>query len=108
MANSKKLSNEQVNKMMTNSFKFIIVDTGAILFNEKTTHADVAKGFKKVYSAGFCYINMLTGEVGVTDMGSESLKLEPQPAKDKEIIEDLFTLISKIKYLAFSVENHYK
>ncbi len=90
------------------TFKYIIVDDGAILFNENTTHSQVAQGFKKVYSAGFVHVKIMRRDVEIEPYGkSESLKIESLPIIDKIIIEDLFTPVSKIKYFNMEVKGFY-
>ena len=90
------------------TFKYIITDTGAILFNENTTHSQVAEGFDKVYSAGFVSIEFGLFKVEVKSYGkSESLKLKSIPEKDEFIIKDLFASASEIKYYAFNVKSLY-
>lgn len=89
-------------------FKYIITDTGAILFNENTTHKQVAEGFEKVYSAGFARIKIMRREVEVEAYGeSTSLEMQSIPEIDKIIIDDLFAPISKIKYFNMSVKEFY-
>lgn len=88
------------------NFKYIIVDSGAILFNENTTHSDVAKGFKKIYSAGFVSKNLISDEI-VCYGHSDSLKIEAHPEIDKIIIADLFSPMSQIKYFGMSVKELY-
>lgn len=86
-------------------FKYIIVDTGAILFGENTTHKQVAKGFEKVYSAGFAKV---VGEEVTCYGESASLEIHSIPRKDEQIIKDLFVKMSLIKYFGFSVKELYK
>lgn len=86
-------------------FKYIIVDTGAILFGESTTHKQVAEGFDKVYSAGFAKI---VGKEIKCYGESDSLKIRSIPTKDEQIIQDLFATMSLIKYFGFSVKEIYK
>lgn len=90
-------------------FKYIVIQYGIILFNEHTTHSQVAKGFEKVYSAGFCEIEFNKfGEAEVKSYGaSESLKLESIPEKDNVLIADFFNPVSKTKYFGFDVEGFY-
>ncbi len=102
------------------NFKYIIVDSGAILFNEQTTHAVVAQGFRdlkqEIYAAGFVCIefNNNNSKLGSPIGGirchgkSESLKIESQPEIDQIIISDLFRPISQIKYLGMQVKPFYK
>lgn len=89
------------------TFKYIIVDTGAILFNENTTHAQVAKGFDKVYAAGFVVIKNYDVVIKCYG-GSESIGIVSIPQKDKVVIKDLLEPVSSIKYFGFSVREHYK
>ena len=90
-------------------FKYIITDTGAILFNENTVHKQVAKGFKDVYSAGFVRVKISHREVELDVYGkSDSLDIESLPLIDKIIIEDLFSPVSKIKYFNMSVKSFYE
>lgn len=89
-------------------FKYIIVDEGAILFNEITTHKQVAEGFKKVYSAGFARVKIMRREVEIEAYGkSDSLEIESQPLIDKIFLDDLFTPVSKMKYLNMQVSPFY-
>ena len=63
-------------------FKYIITDSGAILFNENTIHKQVAKGFKKVYSAGFVNVKIMRREVEIEAYGeSTSLKIKSIPIR---------------------------
>lgn len=90
-------------------FKYIITKTGAILFNDKTTHLVVATGFlvlekelkeKQVYSAGFAKIDFVDGVSFPTVMcsgESTSIGIASHPEKDEEVILDLFTTIGAIK-----------
>ena len=88
-------------------FKYIIVRTGAILFNEYTTHSQVAEGFNEVYSAGFCHIDIV-GTKPIECFGeSESLGIKSIPALDTFVITDLFSKLSQIKYYAFDVDEFY-
>jgi hypothetical protein len=87
---------------MVTMFKFIVVNTGAVLFNQQTTHSLVAEGFKKegmkVFSAGFCTVK---GDGIVTAFGeSDSLKIKSHPEIDKIFIEDLFSTMPKMQYFA--------
>lgn len=92
--------------MTTSIFKYIIVDTGAILFGESTTHSQVAEGFDKVYSAGFVKIG---GQEGIWCYGqSTSLGIVSNPPKDSQIIRDLFSKVSVIKYFGFNVKEFYE
>ncbi len=93
---------------MNLTMKYIVVKTGAILFNENTTHSQVAAGFKEdeVYSAGFASINSSTGDVKCYG-NSESLKKNSIPEKDSVIIQDLFNPISQVKYFAFDIGKYY-
>lgn len=89
-------------------FKYIIVDEGAILFNENTTHSVVAEGFKKVYSAGFVHVRIGQRDVEIDVHGrSESLNIDSIPLIDKIIIEDLFAPVSQIKYFDMKVSPFY-
>ena len=91
------------------NFKYIIVDSGAILFSEMATHSIVAQGFEEIYSAGFCSIEFKSNEVDIKCHGhSESLEIESQPEIDQIIIKDLFNPISQIKYLGMQVKPFYK
>lgn len=88
-------------------FKYIIVRTGAILFNENTTHSQVAEGFDEVYSAGFCSVD-IGGKTPIKCYGnSDSLKIDSIPALDQFVISDLFAKISQIKYMGFDVNEFY-
>ena len=90
-------------------FKYIITDSGAILFNENTVHKQVAKGFKKIYSAGFVSVKIMRREVELDVYGrSDSLDIESLPLVDKIIIDDLFVPVSKIKYFNMSVKSFYE
>lgn len=91
-------------------FKYIIVDTGAIIFNENTTHSQVAKGLGKVYSAGFVVFKFRSGTITepICYGKSDSLEIGSKPRLDKTIIKDLFEEISQIKYYGFSVKKHYE
>lgn len=92
-------------------FKYIIVDSGAILFNENTTHKQVAQGFNHVYSAGFVKIEFksLMTEDDITPHGnSASLSIDSHPELDKPIILDFLEGSPKIKYFHYSIKNHYK
>jgi hypothetical protein len=96
---------------MKTSFKYIVVDSGVILFNEQIVHSEVAKNFKKVYSAGF--VTLIIGESGKieakTSGRSESLKIGSIPEKDNWVIDDIFfKTMSQIKYLNFSIKDFYK
>lgn len=96
---------------MKHIFKYLIVDTGAIIFSEATVHSMVGKGFKKIYSAGFCSVEFIDVKISPTIKchgHSESLNLDSQPEIDQIIIGDLFAKISKIKYFGMSVKEFYK
>lgn len=102
---------------MTQTYKYIIVDSGAILFNEMTTHAQVAEGFikenKGVYSAGFVKISFIHHTKNITVQAkpygeSVSLKIKSNPTADEMIILDLYAKISQIKYFGLQVKNLYK
>lgn len=91
------------------TFKYIIVDEGAILFNENTTHSQVAKGFSKVYSAGFVHVKIKHRDVELEVYGeSSSIEIKSQPLIDKIFIEDLFAPVSKIKYFNMQVKPFYE
>lgn len=90
------------------NFKYIIVDSGAILFNEMTTHSIVAQGFKEVYAAGFCQVTFGNKIDIVCHGNSESLNIESQPIIDQTIIKDLFNPTSLIKYMGMQVKPFYK
>jgi hypothetical protein len=96
------------NKPVT--FKYIIVNTGAILFNEYTTHAQVAADFDKVYSAGFVTLSFdKKAGLVINPYGeSDSLKLKSVGLFDKLIILDLFSQVSSIKYLGLVVAEVYE
>lgn len=89
---------------MKQIFKYIIVDSGAILFNEQTIHFQVASGFidneQKIYSAGFCEVTFHhTISPTVRAFGeSISLNIKSNPILDTPLIEDLFNPISQLKY----------
>jgi len=89
--------------------KYIIVKTGAILFNKLTTHSQVGATFPKVYAAGFCNIEFdSTGRHVVTCTGaSESLNIKSIPPLDEFIIRDTLTKVSQIEYLGLDVEQMY-
>lgn len=90
-------------------FKYIITDTGAILFNESTPHAQVAQGFPKVYSAGFCVLNLSKLDPTIHCYGeSTSLKIKAIPKLDEQVVADLFEEVSQIKYFGMMVKNLYK
>ena len=92
-------------------FKYIITRFGAILFNENTTHSQVAKGFPKeeIYSAGFVGVEFGTFEHKIEPYGSSaSLGIKSIPEKDRMIIEDLLKGSPLIKYTHYSVKNHYQ
>jgi len=100
---------------MKKLFKYIIVDTGAILFSEETTHSQVAEGFinnnQKVYSAGFVEIeqqNIITLPEIKPFGESSSLKIKSNPIHDKVVIGDLFAKISAIKYYGLNIKQLYK
>jgi hypothetical protein len=94
------------------TFKYIIVDAGAILFSENAIHAVVGEGFKQlslpIYSAGFCTFE--SGEVDtiVCHGYSESLKLNSNPEIDKIVISDLFNPVGKFKYHLNQIKDLYK
>lgn len=91
------------------TFKYIIIRTGAILFNEYTTHSQVAAEFDKVYSAGFVVIGFDDEGLSIKPYGdSDSLKITSDPIRDKIIIADLFSGVSAIKYFGLSVDELYK
>jgi hypothetical protein len=90
------------------TFKYIITDSGAILFNENTVHKQVAQGFEKIYSAGFVRVKVMHREIETEVYGeSESLGIKSEPLIDKIIIDDLFVPVSKIKYFNMSVKGFY-
>lgn len=95
-------------------FKYIVINSGAILFNENTIHSIVAKGFMdvgmKIYSAGFVKLEYegISQKPTVTSYGnSDSLKIESRPELDNIVIADLFEPISKIKYNLLFVNDIY-
>lgn len=90
--------------------KYIIVKTGAILFNKLTTHSQVAATFPKVYAAGFCKIDFdTTGRHTVTCSGfSESLNIKSIPALDTFIISDTLSKVSQVEYLGLDIEQMYE
>lgn len=90
--------------------KYIITDFGAVLFGEKVTHLQVAKGFDKVYSAGFCEIKYSnTGRHEIKCFGnSSSLKIDSIPEKDEFIILDTMAKLSHVQYLGFSIKDYYE
>ena len=93
---------------MTVTFKYIIVNTGAILFGENTTHSGVADGLGKVYSAGFVKMG-INPDLSIWCFGqSTSLGIVSNPPKDHIIIMDLFSRLSAIKYLGFDVKEFYE
>lgn len=98
------------------TFKYIIVKTGAILFNEGTSHIAVGHGFKEmkwdIFAAGFCVIEFnqmsKSNPISVKCYGeSDSLKIPSIPAVDEVIVGDLFNQISQIKYFALDVKELY-
>lgn len=91
------------------TFKYIIVDSGAILFNESTSHKQVGYGFTKIYSAGFVTFKLRSASITEPKCFGESTSLEikSQPKKDAQIIKDLFQDVSQIKYFNFSVKDFY-
>lgn len=92
------------------TFKYIIIDQGAILFNENTTHKQVARGFDKVYSAGFVglELNSLPTESDIKPYGrSASLDIDSHPELDIPIILDFLKGSPQIKYFYYSIKNHY-
>jgi len=99
---------------MKKVFKYIIVDTGAILFSEETTHSQVAAGFlmnnQKIYSAGFVEISQ-QNIITLPDIrpfgNSSSLNIESNPIHDKLIIGDLFAKVSAIKYYGLNIKQLY-
>lgn len=90
--------------------KYIIVKTGAILFNKLTTHSQVAATFSEVFSAGFCKIDFdKTGRHEIKCTGnSSSLKIGSIPSLDEFVIRDTLAVVSQIEYLGFDVEEMYK
>jgi len=93
-------------------YKYIITDTGAVLFNEQATHLMMGSGTLKckrpIYSAGFVAITF-DKKIIVEPYGeSESLKIKSVPAIDKIVIEDLFNPISAIKYALMIVKDLYE
>ena len=100
---------------MTLLFKYIIVNSGAILFNEMTTHSQVAEGFikekQKIYSAGFVELQFNGGTYvdSIKCFGaSSSLNIKSYPKEDEEVILDLFKEVSQIKYFAMQVSELYQ
>lgn len=90
-------------------FKYIIVSTGAILFNESTVHVQVAQGLGKVYGAGFVKLECIIHRIYNAEVYGESTSLGIKSnEKDQFIIEDLFRTVSFIKHLGFSVKEHYE
>lgn len=80
------------------------------MFNENTTHKQVAQGFDTVYSAGFVKINfgiVITEDDVIPHGNSASLNIESQPELDRSIIMDFLEGSPKIKYFNYSVKNHY-
>ncbi|MDP2692788.1 MAG: hypothetical protein Q8O88_04080 [bacterium] len=86
--------------------KYIITDFGGIIFNEAITHSQVAKGFDRIYSAGF--VEIQSGIVISAYGRSESLNIDSQPEKDEEIISDILSNFSKIKYNLLQIKEHYE
>jgi len=86
--------------------KYIITDFGAVLFNEAVTHSQVAKGFDKIYSAGF--VEIQSGIVIDAHGRSESLNVDSQPKKDEEIISDILSNFSAIKYHLLQIKEFYE
>ena len=100
---------------MTLLFKYIIVNSGAILFNEMTTHSQVAEGFikqkQKIYSAGFVKLEFNGGTYvdKIECFGtSASLDIKSHPKEDEEVILDLFKEISEFKYFAKQAADLYQ
>lgn len=102
--------------MMKLTFKYIIVKTGAILFNEGTVHLAVGHGYREmkweIFAAGFCVIefNQMSKSNPITVKchgESESLKIKSIPEVDEIIIGDLFKQISHIKYFGMDVKGLY-
>lgn len=88
------------------TLKYIITDFGAVLFNEAVTHSQVAKGFKKVHSAGFV---LLRSGIAIKVYGrSESLKLDSHPVEDKKVIDDILSTFSSIHYNMMDIEELYQ
>ena len=98
------------------TFKYIIVPTGAILFNEATVHIIVAHGFQElkqeILSAGFCTIEFNNfsnaNPIQIKCFGeSESLKIASKPKIDEIVVKDLFNPVSEIKYFGMNVTELY-
>lgn len=90
-------------------FKYVITNSGAILFNNNTPHLLVAKALI-CYSAGFCKVYMnCQGIYDVQCYGiSESMELDSQPEIDKEVIKDFLNPISKVQYNFMIIQELYK
>lgn len=90
--------------------KYIITDSGAVLFNSMTVHKQVAAGFEKIYAAGFVDIKFNnTGRHEIKCHGhSDSLDIESIPVIDEFIIMDTLTKVSQIQYFGLSVKQMYE
>lgn len=92
---------------MKTIFKYIIVNSGAIVFPETVTHAQVAQGFDVVYAAGFATLDLI--KLTVVCWGeSASLRIKSQPETDCEFVSDVFSPMPYTKYFGLMAAGRYK